>query len=270
MSYLALNTAATGLNALSFNLDVIANNLANVNTPAFKRSRTNFEDLFYLQLAQPNLPRDTVNSFPTGLSTGLGVKVSGTQLDTRTGPVEMTGAPYDMMIQGEGFFVVQTPDGIGGGVGYTRAGNFVPNADGQLVLANAPGYKLIEPELTLPPDATQVSIGADGMVTAMLSGETEPTEIGQIQLARFPNPGGLTSSGSNIYIQSASSGEPAIGNPNEEGRGSILQGALEQSNSEAISELVSLIRTQRAFEMNSQMIQATNETLQQVSNLRRF
>jgi flagellar basal-body rod protein FlgG len=270
MSYLALNTAATGLNALNFNLDVIANNLANVNTSGFKRSRTNFEDLFYLQLAQPNLPRDPVNSFPTGISTGLGVKVSGTQLDMRSGPVEMTGNPYDLMIQGEGFFVVQTPESVGGGLGYTRAGNFTTNADGQLVLANSSGYRLVEPEITVPADASQVSIGVDGMVTAMLAGNTEPEELGQIQLARFVNPAGLTSVGGNIFVQSAASGEPSVGNPNEDGRGSLLQGALEQSNSEAITELVSLIRTQRAFEMNSQMIQATNETLQQVNNLRRF
>lgn len=270
MSYLALNTAATGLNALNTNLDVIANNLANVNTVGFKRSRANFEDLFYLQMAQPNLPKDPVNSFPTGLATGLGVKVSGTQLDMRSGPVEQTGSPYDLMIQGDGFFMVQTPEAVGGGIGYTRAGNFTPNAEGQLVLANAPGYRLIEPEITIPPDASGLSIGADGTVTVMLPGQTSPEELGQIQLARFVNPAGLTAVGGNIYVQSAASGDPSVGNATEDGRGSLLQGALEQSNSEAITELVGLIRTQRAFEMNSQMIQATNETLQQVNNLRRF
>lgn len=270
MSYLALNTAATGLNALNTNLDVIANNLANVNTVGFKRSRANFEDQFYIQMNQPNLPKDPVNSFPTGLATGLGVKVSGTQLDMRSGPVEQTGSPYDVMIQGDGFFMLQIPESIGGGIGYTRAGNFTPNADGQLVLANAAGYRLIEPEITIPADASQLSIGGDGTVTVMIPGQTEPEELGQIQLARFVNPAGLTAVGGNVYVQSAASGDPSIGNPNEDGRGSLLQGALEQSNSEAITELVSLIRTQRAFEMNSQMIQATNETLQQVNNLRRF
>ncbi|MDZ4754105.1 MAG: flagellar basal-body rod protein FlgG [Phycisphaerae bacterium] len=270
MSYLALNTAATGLSALNFNLDVIANNLANVNTAGFKRSRANFEDLFYLKLAQPNLPNDTVNSYPTGMSTGLGVKISGTQLDMRQGPAEQTGMTYDMMIQGDGFFVLQTPDSVGGGLGYTRAGNFTLNADGQLVLANSPGYRLIEPELTVPPDATAVSIGTDGIVSVLLSGSTTPEDIGQVQLAKFINPAGLQAVGGNVFVQSAASGDPLVGNPNEDARGQILQGFLEQSNTEAVTELVSLIRTQRAFEMNSQVIQATNETLQQVNQLRRF
>ncbi|MDZ4830097.1 MAG: flagellar basal-body rod protein FlgG [Phycisphaerae bacterium] len=270
MSYLALNTAATGLSALNFNLDVIANNLANVNTPGFKRSRANFEDLFYIQLAQPNLPRDTTSSYPTGLAVGLGVKVSGTQLDMQQGPVETTGLPYDLMIQGEGFFVVQTPDGVGGGQAYTRAGNFTLNADGNLVMANSPGYRLIEPEITIPPDATAVTVGTDGTISVMLSGSTTPEELGQIQLAKFINPTGLLSVGSNVFVQSAASGDPLLGNPTEDGRGQILQGFLEQSNTEAVTELVSLIRTQRAFEMNSQVIQATNETLQQVNQLRRF
>lgn len=270
MSYLALNTAATGLSALSTNLDVVANNLANVNTVAFKRSRCNFEDLFYTQLAQPNLPQDTINSYPTGLATGLGVKVSGTQLDMQQGGAEQTGFTYDLMIQGDGFFVVQTPDSVGGGVGYTRAGNFTLNGDGQLVLANSPGYKLVEPEITIPSDAVLVSIGTDGIVNVQLSGQENMEELGQIQLAKFTNPAGLRSVGNNIFVQSSASGDPLIGNPNEDGLGQIQQGFLEQSNSEPVKELVSLIRTQRAFEMNSQVIQAANETLQQVNNLRRF
>ncbi|MBL9150505.1 MAG: flagellar basal-body rod protein FlgG [Phycisphaerae bacterium] len=270
MSYLALNTAATGLNALSFNLDVVANNLANVNTVGFKKSRANFEDIYYVQLAQPNLPRDNTTSYPTGLAVGLGVKVSGTQLDMRQGPAEQTGAPLDMMIEGDGFFILDTPDSIGGGVGYTRAGNFTTNADGELVLANSAGYRLAEPNITIPEDATQVTIGQDGTVSVLLTGATEPEEIGQIQLAKFINPAGLMQVGNNVFVQSAASGDPLIGNPTEDGRGSIMQGFLEQSNTEPVTELVSLIRTQRAFEMNSQVIQATNETLQQVNNLRRF
>ena len=270
MSYTALNTAATGLSALSTNLDVIANNLANVNTVGFKRSRANFEDLFYTQLAQPNLPQDTINSYPTGLSVGLGVKVSGTQLDMQQGSLEPTGMEYDMAIQGDGFFVVQTPSDVGGGRGYTRAGNFTLNADGQLVLANAAGYRLIEPELTVPVNASSVSIGTDGTVYAQINGQTEPEELGQIQLAKFLNPAGLQSVGGNIFVQSSASGDPVLAPPTQDGVGQVLQGFLEQSNSEPVKELVSLIRTQRAFEMNSQVIQATNETLQQVNNLRRF
>lgn len=270
MSYLALNTAATGLNALSFNLDVIANNLANVNTVGFKKSRANFEDLFYIQLAQPNLPRDSVNSYPTGLAVGLGVQVSGTQLDMRQGPAEQTGAPLDMMIQGDGFFMLDTPDSIGGGLGYTRAGNFTTNADGEIVLANSVGYRLTDPNITIPEGSTQITIAQDGTVSVLLSGSTEPEELGQIQLAQFINPAGLMAVGNNVFVESAASGEPIIGIPTEDGRGEILQGFLEQSNTEAVTELVSLIRTQRAFEMNSQVIQATNETLQQVNNLRRF
>src|ERR1044072_3117898 len=146
MSYLALNTAATGLNALSMNLDVIANNLANVNTVGFKKSRANFEDLFYMQYAQPNLPRDNTSAYPTGLSTGIGAKVSGTELDMRRGPAEQTGMPYDMMIQGDGFFMVRTPDSVGGGLAYTRDGAFTLNNEGRLVMANSSGYSLTDPE----------------------------------------------------------------------------------------------------------------------------
>ncbi|MFO0827569.1 MAG: flagellar basal-body rod protein FlgG [Phycisphaerales bacterium] len=270
MSYLALNTAATGLSALSFNLDVIANNLANVNTVGFKRSRANFEDLYYVQLAQPNLPQDTINSYPTGLSVGTGVKVSGTELDMRQGPAEQTGLPLDVMIQGEGFFILDTPDSIGGGVAYTRAGNFALNADGDVVLANSPGYRLAEPNITIPADATAITIGTDGTVSALLAGATEPEDIGQIQLAKFINPAGLMSMGGNIYVKTVASGDALIGNPQEDGRGQLVQGFLEQSNTEPVTELVGLIRTQRAFEMNSQVIQATNETLQQVNTLRRF
>jgi flagellar basal-body rod protein FlgG len=270
MSYLALNTAATGLSALSFNLDVIANNLANVNTTGFKKSRANFEDLFYIQLAQPNLPQDPVATNPTGLAVGLGVKVSGTQLDMRQGPAEITGNALDIMIQGEGFFVVRTPDALGGGQAYTRAGSFTLNADGDLVMTNSPGYYLDQLGGTIPEDATVVTIGTDGVVSVTRSGSNQPEEIGTIQLAKFINPAGLTAQGNNVFTESAASGAPLTGDPGTDGRGILMQGALEQSNTEPVTELVNLIRTQRAFEMNSQVIQATNETLQQVNNLRRF
>jgi flagellar basal-body rod protein FlgG len=270
MSYLALNTAATGLNALSFNLDVIANNLANVNTVGFKGSRANFEDIYYLQIAQPNLPRDSVNSFPTGISVGLGTRVSGTQLSMTQGPAETTGAPLDLMIEGDGFFVLQTPDDVGGGVGYTRAGNFVLNADGEMVLANSPGYRLAEPQIAFPPGASGITIGTDGTVSALLPGDTQPQVIETIQLATFANPSGLQQVGANVFVETAASGDPNVGDPQTDGRGLLMQGMLEQSNVQPVTQLVDLIRTQRAFEMNSQVIQATNETLQQVNNLRRF
>ncbi|MFZ9880918.1 MAG: flagellar basal-body rod protein FlgG [Phycisphaerales bacterium] len=269
MSYIALNTAATGLSALSTALDVTANNLANANTTGFKSARANFEDLFYQEMAQPGLPSDAGAQRPTGLYVGLGTEISGTQLNFAQGPAQETGQPFDMMIEGDGFFQVEISPDQGEGVGYTRAGNFVRNAEGQLVLGNSQGFRMI-PEIQIPQDASDISIGVDGTVTGSVPGSTDRVEFGQILLARFGNPSGLESVGNNIYLPTEASGEPIEGDPTLEGMGGLRQGFLEASNVDPVTELVTLIKTQRVFEMNSQVIQAANETLQKISNIRAY
>lgn len=268
MSTIALNTAATGLNALSTALDVTANNLANVNTVAFKSSRTNFEDLFYLDRAQPGIQDQYGNANPTGLQIGLGVAVSGTSLDVSQGSLEPTSDAFDLAILGDGWFQVQISPGVSpDGYGYTRAGDFTRNRDGEWVMSNSEGYLLI-PNIAIPSDATNLTVDEWGNVQYEEGGS--PENAGQITLARFINPAGLKAIGSNIFIPTDASGESEIGEANQNGYGAIKQFHLETSNAEPVTELVTLIKTQRAFEMNSQVIQAANETLQEIVNLRRF
>jgi flagellar basal-body rod protein FlgG len=269
MSYIALNTAATGLSALSTSLDVTANNLANANTTAFKSSRVNFEDLYYQELAQPGIPSGNSGVRPTGLYVGLGVQAAGTQLDFSQGGTETTSNPYDLLIEGDGFFEIELPDDFAEGRGFTRAGNFTLNQNGELVMAGSSGFRL-KADIVVPPEATEVSIGLDGTVTATVPPSTTPTELGQITLTRFINPAGLQSQGNNIYTQTEASGDPIEANPGEAGTGFLRQGALEASNVDPVTELVTLIKTQRVFEMNSQVIQAANETLRNISNIRGY
>ncbi len=269
MSYIALNTAATGLSALSTSLDVTANNLANANTTGFKTSRVNFEDLFYQEFAQPGIPSGTGVQRPTGLYVGLGTNAAGTQLNFTQGGTQITDLAYDLMIEGDGFFEVELPDDIAEGQGFTRAGNFSLNADGEIVMANSPGFRL-RADVNIPPDATGVTVSLDGVVSGVVAGGTAPTEFGQIMLTRFINPSGLQTRGNNIYTKTEASGEPLTSEPGQEGTGFIRQGALEASNVDPVTELVTLIKTQRVFEMNSQVIQAANETLKNISNIRAF
>ena len=269
MSIMAMNTSATGLEALSTKLDVIANNLANVNTVGFKRSRVNFEDLFYQIRRQPGVENSLGDITPAGVEVGTGVKVSSTQLNFQQGSFEPSSNPLDLAIDGQGFFKVQVyPDMGPNGIGYTRAGNFFVNANGEMVLGNSSGFRL-EPPITIPEDATSITVGNDGKVVVTTPGAAEPQEIGQIQLARFINPPGLLAKGQNVYVETAASGTPIEGNPTEEGFGQIMQNSLEASNVEPVKELVELIQTQRSFELNSQSIQASDEMLKIISNLRR-
>ena len=269
MALTALHSAATGLSAQSMALDVIANNLANSNTDGFKSSRVNFQDLLYIEKATAVTENANGDRRPTGLYIGLGTKVSGTQIDFTQGAARPTERELDIMIDGIGFFQVQIDDSTGDGVGYTRAGNLTRNEDGELVLATDQGRRLI-PNIVIPDDALQISISPDGVVSVELPAQTEPSQVGTIELATFINPTGLKHVGENLYIPTAASGDPLVGDPGEDGRGRILQGFLESSNVEPVIELVNLIRTQRAFELNSQSIQAADEVLQQVGNLRRF
>jgi flagellar basal-body rod protein FlgG len=267
MSYIALNTAATGMTACSISLDVTANNIANANTTGFKASRANFEDLFYQELAQPGLPAGAAVQRPTGLYVGLGTQISGTQLNFEQGAAQSTGLTYDMMIEGDGFFQLQIPQDVGEGIGYTRAGNFTLNSEGQLVLANSPGYRLL-PEIQIPENAQDINISQDGIVSGAVPGQVDAVEFGQIALVRFVNPSGLETVGNNVYVPTLASGAPLEGEPTLDGLGGIRQGFLEGSNADPVTELVSLIKTQRTFEMNSQVIQASSETLRNIVNLR--
>jgi flagellar basal-body rod protein FlgG len=269
MATIALHSAATGLSALSTQLDVIAHNLANANTQGFKSSRANFQDLLYMERAQPGVENANGNRRPTGLYVGLGVKVSGTQVDFAQGAPTPTERPLDLMIDGSGFFQVEVEDEVGEGLAYTRAGNFAVNENGEIVLATSEGRRMI-PEIVIPEDATNVTITADGRVNVTVPSQTEPDEVGVIEIATFINPAGLKQIGENLYLPSAASGDAQVGEPKEGGRGSILQGFLEASNVDPVKELVYLIKTQRAFELNSQSIQAADEALQTIGQLRRF
>ena len=248
-------------------MDVTANNLANINTPGYKSSRANFQDLLYVEKAQPGTQNANGDQRPTGLYVGLGVKVSGTQLDFTQGPPQMTGQKLDLMINGDGFFHVKVEDGLGADA-YTRSGNFTLNSEGQMVLASDQGRRL-EPIITIDPDVTAVSISTDGVVRVKRAGEAELSEVGRIEIASFVNPTGVKQIGENLYVATDASGPASIGVPGEERRGTITQGQLESSNVDPTRELIDLIRIQRAYEMNSQSIRAADESLRTIAQLRR-
>lgn len=269
MALIALHSASTGLSALSTALDVSANNLANVNTDGFKSSRVNFQDLLYIEKAQPGAENANGDLRPTGLYVGLGTRISGTQINFLQGAPRPTERPLDIAIDGEGFFPVEIDPEIGDGIGYTRAGNFTLNVDGEIVLASDQGRRLI-PSIEIPEGATGITISEDGVVSVALADQIDPVVLGPIEIATFVNPAGLQPVGENLYIPTAASGDPAVDEPLAGGRGRLIQGHLEGSNVDPVKELVNLIRIQRAFEMNSQSIQAADEALQTVGRLRRF
>lgn len=269
MATIALHSAATGLSALNTDLDVIANNLANVNTDGFKASRVNFQDLIYQEKELPGVENANGDRRPTGLYVGLGVRVSGTQLDFTQGAPLSTERDLDVIIDGTGFFQVSVEDDRGaGGIAYTRAGNFALNADGEIVLATDQGRRL-QPVINIPDDAIKVDINSDGRVFALQPGQTEATEVGQIEIAAFVNPAGLKQIGENLMVETAASGPPITGEPAQSNFGRLQAGFLEASNVDPTKELIDLIRTQRAFEMNSNVIRAADDTLRAVANLRR-
>ena len=268
MATIALHSAASGLSALNTSMDVIANNLANVNTPGFKASRANFQDLLYANRAQPGVENANGDQRPIGLQVGLGVRVSGTQLSFSQGALINTTRPLDVAIEGNGFFKVSVQPTLGNGTAYTRAGSFAVNSQGQLVMANDQGRRL-DPPVTIPDNATAVTIDATGRVLAQIPGNVEPQEVGQIELATFINPAGLSAVGENLFVETGASGNAISGNPASDQRGQLKQGVLENSNVDPTEELINLIKTQRAFEMNSQTIRAADENLKTVANLRR-
>ena len=255
MTNQALHVARTGLDAQNRRMQVIANNLANVNTTGFKRDRANFETLAYQQIVAAGTASSAENKYATGLNLGSGVQMNGTERIDTDGAITTTGNALDMAIQGAGFFQVQTPDGQ---TAYTRAGNFTLSPEGTIVTG---GGKPLQPQIQVPEGATSVSIGSDGTVTAIVAGQTAPTELGKIETARFVNPAGLQPIGDNLLLETAASGAAQAGAPGQDGRGSIRSGALESSNVNVVEELVDMIETQRAFEVNSKMIQAADEMM---------
>lgn len=259
MTTSALHVARTGLDAQDVKMRVIANNLANVNTTGFKRDRANFETLAYQQVVAAGSQADSQNKLAIGLNLGTGVQLTGTERIDTQGTLNTTDNTLDLAIEGAGFFQLQRPDGS---IAYTRAGNFKTNADGTVVSPD--GLPLV-PQIQIPDGASAISIGNDGTVSATVPGQTEPTQIGQIETARFVNSAGLQAIGGNLLVESAASGPPQVGAAGLEGRGTIRQGALEQSNVNTVQELVDMIETQRAYEVASKMIKATDEMLQYVN-----
>jgi flagellar basal-body rod protein FlgG len=268
MAITALHSAATGLRALSTRIDVVANNLANAETTAFKRSRVNFEDLFYLQVKQPGTTNSAGEPSPAGIFVGLGVKIANTQLDLEQGSLEDTRRDLDVGISGDGFFKVKVLDSVGDGFAYTRNGNFFLNNKGEFVLGVGDGYKL-EPGISLPPDALEISISETGVVEYTQPGNAANQTAGQLELSQFVNPQGLKLLGGGLYVETEASGPPIDSKPGEDGAGLTLQGFLEASNVDPVKVLVSLIMSQRAFELNSQSIQSADQALQTIGNLRR-
>jgi len=259
----ALWTAASGMMAQQANVDVISNNLANVNTTGYKKTRLDFQDLIYQNLRDPGAQNAQGNQLPTGLQLGHGVKAVGTQKIYTQGTYQQTGNPLDMVIEGNGFFQITMPDGS---LAYTRDGALKKDGQGRIV--NTDGY-LLEPQITIPENATSVSITSDGTVSVIIPGNNTPQEIGQIQLVSFVNPAGLNNTGRNLMTETAASGNPIVGTPGQDGIGTITQYYIEMSNVQVVEEMVNMIVAQRAYEVNSKAIQASDEMLQQANNLRR-
>jgi len=245
------------------NLDVISNNLANVNTTGYKKIRAEFEDLIYQIGREPGAPVEPDSMIPTGVQVGLGTRLIGTSRIMSLGNLQVTDNPFDIAIEGDGFFQVVLPDGT---MAYTRDGTWHVDGDGQIVTSN--GY-LLEPQIAIPEDTVEITVSPTGEVYARQAGDVEPDEIGQIELARFVNPQGLRAMGKNLFLETPASGFPILGQPGEEGFGTLHQGALEMSNVQVVEEMVSMIVSQRAYEANSKTIQTADELLQIANNLRR-
>lgn len=268
MSITSLYSAASGMRAMETQLDVIGNNLANSNTHGFKSSRVNFEDLMYEARRQPGSLNGQGDISSTGLLVGLGVRTSNTQLDFKQGAMEETGRSLDIVIEGNGFFKVETFDGASAdGSAYARVGNFTINNNGDLVLGTTDG-PILSDDINIPEsvDVHSISVSSDGVVSGLENGEN--VEIGTIELHRFRNQQGLKQVGANLYIESDASGPAIAGEPSTVGFGTLSNGFLESSNVDSVTELIRMIRTQRSFELNSQVIKATDETMQAVGRLR--
>lgn len=256
----SLLTAATGMEAQQMNIDTIANNLANVNTTGFKRSRANFHDLLYQTIRAPGQSATAGTVVPSGIQIGAGTRLSSVDKMFTPGSIKVTGQDLDFMIEGDGFFRVQKDDGS---IAYTRDGHFSKDSQGRLVTAD--GFPL-SPEIIIPSESTDFTVGADGIVTVKIGTETQ--ELGSVQLANFINPTGLASLGKNLFGVSRASGEPIVGIPNQNGVGRIAQRQLEASNVDIVEEMVNMITGQRAYEINSKVISTGDQMLQSTNNIR--
>jgi flagellar basal-body rod protein FlgG len=258
----ALSIAATGMQAQQTNVETIANNLANMNTTGFKQQRAEFEDLLYQNVLTPGSQTSDAGTFaPNGIQIGAGVKTSAIYRINTQGDLQSTGNPYDVAVQGAGYFQIQQPDGTNA---YTRSGNFSTSAQGQLVTQDG---LLVLPGITVPSNATAVTINTQGQVLATVAGNITPQTVGQLELTVFPNPAGLNSIGGNMFLETPASGTPQTGVPGSPGYGTIQQGYLETSNVNSVDEITALITAQRAYEMNSKVVTAADQMLQQTAQL---
>jgi flagellar basal-body rod protein FlgG len=257
----SLYTAASGMNAQQTNLDNVANNLSNANTVGFRKRRVQFEDMIYQNMVTPGAAA-TQQTVSAGLQIGLGTRAAATEILNSQGDFQQTGNSLDLAIQGLGYFQVMTPTGQ---IAYTRAGSFHLDSSGNIVTSDGDA---LQPSITIPADATAVNIGADGTVSVTLPNQTQSQQIGQIQLATFPNPGGLNSIGSNLLLPTSSSGDAITGTAGgSEGLGTLVQGSLEQSNVNTVEEFIQMILAQRSYEANSQVAKAADQMFQEVNQL---
>lgn len=259
----ALYSAATGMNAQETNIDVISNNLANVNTTGYKKSRADFQDLMYQYVVEPGAPTSESTNNPSGIQVGLGVKTAAVQKIFAQGDLLSTSNPFDVAIEGDGFFQVQLPDGT---AAFTRTGSFRLNGEGELVTAD--GYT-VDPAITIPPEATSISIGEDGTVAYTTADNATPSTVGELTAVRFQNNAGLRAIGRNLYMETESSGAPVTGSFSEDGFGRLQQGFLEGSNVSVVEQVVSMITAQRAYEASSKGIQTADEMLNLAINMKR-
>jgi len=255
----ALNTAATGMAAQQLHIDVVANNVANVNTSGFRRSRAEFQDLLYQTMRPPGGQTAGGAQLPTGLQIGQGTRAVATSTIFEQGTMQQSGNPLDLAIEGKGFFQVQRPDGT---LGYTRAGNLKSDAEGRLVTVD--GFP-IEPSIQIPIDATGITVAPDGTVSVTQPGSAQSVEVGQLQLATFANPAGLLQTGRSLFTETSASGAAIVAQPGQEGIGTLAQGFIEGSNVEVVTEMMDLIASQRAYEINQRVIQAADEMLRKTT-----
>jgi len=259
----SLWTSATGMQAQELNIDVIANNLANVNTSGFKKSRAEFQDLLYESMRPAGAASSADTTIPTGIQLGHGTRPSAVQKMFTQGDFQNTQSELDWAIEGDGFFQIELPNGD---TSYSRCGEFKLDADGRIV--NADGFPLV-PQITIPSDTVSITVGMDGTVSVIQADDSAPSEIGTIQLARFVNAAGLRSLGKNLFVPTEGSGDEIVGTAGQNGFGTIAQGFLEMSNVSVVDEMVSMITAQRAYETNSKVIQTSDDMLQMANNLKR-
>jgi len=259
----ALWTAASGMQGQQKSIDVVANNLANVNTTGFKRSRADFQDLIYQNLKSTGSPATNTTQVPTGIQIGLGSRLAAVTKIFTAGDMTQTGNELDIAIEGNGFFPITLPDGT---LGYSRAGAFKRDSTGQVVTSDG---NPLSPAITIPNNATKINIGSDGTVSVQVAGQSATTTVGTLQLASFSNPSGLSSQGKNIYLPTDSSGAATTSTPGQNGTGTIAQGLLEMSNVNVAEEMVNMIVGQRAYEINSKAVTTADEMLTTANNLKR-